>query len=296
MIVLIVGASMRVRAGDAPAKSIFDHSNIVAWCIVPYDAKQRNPEDRAAMLGRLGIHRFAYDWRAEHLPHLEEELAALQRHHIELTAVWFPTTLNTDGKFILETLEKHKLRPQIWLMGGGKPTNSAAEQAARVESESERVRPIAEAARRIGCVVALYNHEGWFGEPENQLAILDRLKMDNVGIVYNFHHGHAHVYRFASLLEKMKPHLLALNLNGMETGAVPAGHQIMPLGQGELDLGMLKLVAASGWRGPVGILNHTTDADAEARLGDNLAGLDWLAAQIDGKPAGPRPVPASWKR
>ncbi len=44
--------------------------------------------------------------------------------------------------------------------------------------------------------MGLYNHGGWFGEPENQIAIIEHLKMSNVGIVYNLHHGHDHVERF----------------------------------------------------------------------------------------------------
>jgi len=59
-------------------------------------------------------------------------------------------------------------------------------------------------------------------------------------------------------------------------------------------LGLLKAIQASGWRGPVGILNHTEE-DAEGRLTDNLAGLDWLVAQLEGRAAGPRPVPRTWK-
>lgn len=54
----------------------------------------------------------------------------------------------------------------------------------------------------------------------------------------------------------------------------------------------MKTIRDSGWRGPVGILNHT-DADAEARLLDNLNGLDWLVPQLDGQPAGPKPRPKS---
>src|SRR5437879_8530610 len=97
--------------------------------------------------------------------------------------------------------------------------------------KAARIRAIAEAAGKQGCVVALYNHGGWFGEPENQLAIIERLRVDgvtNVGIVYNLHHGHSHVDRFPELLQKMKPHLLALNLNGMFKDAERNGHQIAP--------------------------------------------------------------------
>ena len=39
--------------------------------------------------------------------------------------------------------------------------------------------------------------------------------------------------------------------------------QILPLGQGDLDLGLLKTIRDSGYHGPIGIIGHTMD-DAEA--------------------------------
>ena len=50
------------------AKRLFAEKNLVAWCIVPFDARRRGPEERAEMLRRLGFTRFAYDWRSEHIP------------------------------------------------------------------------------------------------------------------------------------------------------------------------------------------------------------------------------------
>ncbi len=88
------------------------------------------------------------------------------------------------------------------MTGGGGPTTSEADQQARVEAEANRIRPIAEAAARIGCTVGLYNHGGWFGDPENQIAIINKLNLKNVGIVYNLHHGHDHLDRFADLLQR----------------------------------------------------------------------------------------------
>src|SRR5687768_9449389 len=46
-------------AQDPPAP--FSRENLVAWCIVPFDSTKRGPEERAAMLDRLGFRRFAYD-------------------------------------------------------------------------------------------------------------------------------------------------------------------------------------------------------------------------------------------
>ena len=110
------------------------------------------------------------------------------------------------------------------------------------------------------------------------IARLAREGINNVGLVYNLHHGHAHLDRFPALLEKMKPHLLALNLNGMTKGADAAGRKIMVLGAGEEDARLLRAIRDSRWHGPVGILNHT-DEDAETRLAANLAGLEKLLTQ-----------------
>lgn len=291
-------ADADARPVSPPGDRLFARSNLVAWCIVPFDAGKRGPEERAAMLARLGIKLFAYDYRAEHIPAFDAEVEALRRHGVRLLAWWFPGALTDEARLILDVLERHGQRGvQLWVSGGGEPVKSPEEQPARVAAEAARVRPIAEAAGKIGCSVALYNHGGWFGEPENQIAILERLRtggVTNVGIVYNLHHGHAHLDRFPELLAKLRPHLVCLNLNGMTRDGDQRGQKILPLGQGDLDLTLLRAIRDSGWRGPIGILNHT-DEDAEARLRDNLAGLDWLVRQLNGAPAGPKPTPRSWR-
>jgi len=266
---------------------LFARENLVAWCIVPFDSKKRGPIERVEMLKRLGFRRYAYDWRTEHLPTFDTEVAKLQKQKIELTAVWFPG-LDGEGQKLLDVLKAHGVKTQLWVTGGGEPTKSNDEQRQRVATEAARIRTIAEAAAKIGCTVGLYNHGGWFGEPENQLEILAELKLSNVGLVYNLHHGHDHLERFPKLLKQMIPHLYALNLNGMTADGERKGRKILPLGTGELDLGLLKTIRDSGYRGPIGILGHTGD-DAEERLLDNLDGLNWLVAQLDGKPAGEKP-------
>ena len=75
-----------LRADDG----LFDKSNLAAWCIVPFDAKKRGPEERAVMLEKMGVKKFVYDYRAEHIPQWDDELNALKKHHIELTGWWFP--------------------------------------------------------------------------------------------------------------------------------------------------------------------------------------------------------------
>jgi sugar phosphate isomerase/epimerase len=228
------------------------------------------------MLERLGIHRFAYDWRAEHIPTFEQEIDACRKHNIEIVAWWFPTTLDKDAQTILSVLKRKNLKPQLWVMGGGEPTKSLEEQQKRIETEVARLRPIAEAAAAIGCKVGLYNHGGWFGEPENQLAIIKALNAPNVGIVYNFHHSHDQIDRFPSLLGKMTPHLYCININGMLKDGETSGKKVLTIGEGDQELTMLQTIQKSHWRGPIGILDHRPETDSEETLRQNLQGLDKL--------------------
>jgi hypothetical protein len=278
-----------VSGGAARAQDAFARSNLVAWCIVPFDAKKRGPEERAQMLERLGIKRLAYDYRAEHIPTFNAEVQAMKRHGIDFTAWWFPGALNEEARTILEVIERHKVTPQLWMTGDGTLPKDVADHRTRVKAEAARVRPIAEAAARLGCKVGLYNHGGWFGEPENQIEIIQSLKRDgvtNVGIVYNFHHGHDHIARFPELFGRMQPHLLCVNLNGMVKDGDKRGQKILHLAEGDEELAMLKVIRDSGWFGPIGIIDHRPETDSEETLRNNLRGLDLLVKKLSqGGPA-----------
>lgn len=282
---MLVLSALLVGVVDPPKPDPFAADNLVAWCVVPFDKKARGPAERAEMLRTLGFKKFAYDWRAQHLPTFDEEVGELKKRGIELTAVWFPADLGPDARKLLAVVEKHALKTQLWVTMGDPPGDTIT---AKVGSAVRTIGPIAEAADKLGCKVALYNHGGWFGEPVHQLAVIEALGRKNVGLVYNQHHGHDHLKHFPGLLAEMKPHLLCLNLNGMVAGGDKVGKKILPLGQGDLDLGLLKTIRASGYAGPVGIIGHTDD-DAADRLADNLDGLRWLLPQLDGQAAGPKP-------
>ena len=287
-------APVNPQPATSPSK-LFGRDNLIAWCIVPFDSQKRAPEARAEMLQKLGFKHFAYDWRAEHVPTFDAEIDALKKRGVSLDAFWVaPGELNRESRLILDVLKSHDVHAQLWVLldlGGDNATGD--EQERRIKLAAEKLKPLATEAAKAGCTLGLYNHGGWFGEPENQIAILERLKkegVDNIGIVYNLHHGHEHLDRFPALLKTMLPYLQALNLNGMDTSGDKTGRKILPLGQGEHDLKLLKIILESGYQGPIGILGHTQD-DAEERLRDNLDGLDWLLPQLEGKPAPPRPKP-----
>jgi sugar phosphate isomerase/epimerase len=259
-------------AEQPAAKSVFAKDNLVAWCIVPFDAKNRTPKERAEMLVRLGIGKLAYDWRQQHVPTFEEEILEMKRHGIEFSAFW-----GSHPEFT-PLVEKHGIRPQFWTMMHA-PAEGSHEQ--KVEEASRRLLPLVEQMRRLGCKLALYNHGGWGGEPANLVAVVKWLRenadADHVGIVYNLHHGHDHIADFADSLALMQPYLFCLNLNGMNDGVNP---KILPIGQGRHDAAMFKTIRDSGYAGPIGILDHRSDIDAEEALRANLDGLITVLEKI----------------
>src|SRR5436190_20041514 len=107
--VLLLAVSACARAQEANAR-LFARDNLVAWCIVPFDAKKRGPEERAAMLKRLGFKHFAYDYRGEHVPTFDAEMKALKANGIQLSAFWFPAALNDEARTILDVLKRHEVK------------------------------------------------------------------------------------------------------------------------------------------------------------------------------------------
>lgn len=262
-------------------KSILSRENIIAWCIVPFDVKERGPKERAEMLNKLGITMLAYDWREKHVPTFEEEIEQLKKHNIKLQAFWYYSGANpeNDKNFatIIAVLKKHHVKTEIWCMVSGIKGLDEMTQEEKVRAVAKPVAYMADKAAEIGCKLGLYNHGGWYGEPENQLQIIDYLKKPNIGIVYNFHHAEEHVEAFPVFFPKLIPHLLALNLSGLKKGN-PV--KVVPIGQGDAELDMIKIVKNSTYKGPIGIINEDTAPDAEVGLRLNMDGLKEILSKL----------------
>lgn len=258
--------------GCAP-ESPFQQSNLVAWCIVPFDAAERSPEERARMLSELGISKFAYDWRRQHVEEFEREIIACQKEGIEFFAFW------NEHPEAFRLFEKYGMQPQIWKTLRS-PASGLA-QSERIAAAGTAFLPLVEKTRQMGSKLGLYNHGGWGGEPENLVAVIEWLSKEtdaeHVGIVYNLHHGHDHLDRFAEGIELMKPYLLCLNLNGMNREPDP---KILAIGQGSRDQEWFQALVKSGYNGPIGILGHQSDRDARECLEENLVGLKKLHAHL----------------
>ncbi len=129
----------------------------------------------------------------------------------------------------------------------------------------------------IGSSLGLYNHGGWFGEPENQLAIIEHLKMDNIGIVYNFSHAETQANRFEEFYPKILPHLYAINITGLR-GGYPA--EVVPVGQGDMEKDMMNIIQESSYDGPIGIINEDFAEDAKDGLEINMRGIQEILNEL----------------
>ena len=277
----------------APADDLWSRDNLHAWCIVPFDAAHRHSEQRATLLGQLGFKHFAYDWRDNDAPTFDAEIEALQRHHIDLLACWFPSLGPVGDKshqMLLDALRRHGIHTQLWVMGAGNPGPGPDGQTEAVQQQADRLRSIVDEATPLGCTVALYPHEGWGGQPDNDIAILERLKqmgVAKVGLIYNFNHGQLDIAHFPEVWKKIQPYVTVVNLDGM----TEHGSRVLYLAQGDKELAMMRVIEQSGWRGPVGIISEQGDKDAELVLRNNLRGLDWLTAELKKSGSGgPRPT------
>ena len=260
---------------------LFSKNNLLAWCIVPYDSKKRTSEERALMLKELGISSLAYDMRDPDLPNMETEFLTLKKYDIQIKGIWFwinvekDQVLNDANEAILKALAKTNTKTELWVSFPAKYFEGLHDEE-KVQKGAKAIQYIHQRAAEIGCTLALYNHEDWFGEPANQVKIIEASGLKDVHIVYNFHHGHSQVDEFDDILKITKPYLATVNLNGMKG----TEFNILPLGEGDHELEMMKKLKASGFNGSIGILGHTENEDVKIVLQRNLAGLKKLLAEM----------------
>ncbi len=262
---------------NASNDGLFNKENLVAWCVVPFDSVKRTPAQRAAMLQELGFTRFAYDWRLEHLPTFDDEVKQLKKRNIALASVWIWVDTDTGKIFddgteeLLDVIKRNNIKTDFWVGFSNKHFDGLTDEA-KFEKAVASVSYIESRAKELGCTVSLYNHGDWFGEPLNQVSIIERLGSQDVGIVYNFHHAHLQVNEFPMLLSKMLPYLRTVNLNGMKID----GPKILTIGEGDKEQAMLETLNDSGYSGTLGIICHIETEDAKVVLERNLNGLKSL--------------------
>lgn len=251
--------------------------NVYPWCIVAFDSLERSPDDRIKMLKELGFTKYAYDWRDPHLDDMSRELQLAEENGIEIISSWLWLNAERDslGKLspgnerMLQILKDSQIKTTLWLSF----SNNFFEDKSQEESLTiarNMIQFIKHRADALDCSVALYNHRGWFGNPNNQLQIIKSMPSDSLSMVFNFHHAHDYLDDFPKIAKMITPHLSAVNLNGMTKD----GEKIVPFGAGEFEKTMINSIRTEGFHGPWGLLGHVENADVKEILEQNIAGLN----------------------
>ena len=243
-------------SGQTRPGSAFAKGNLHAWAYEEYDAVTRTAAERAQVLKKLGITRAGFVGRnVTRMNEFDAYVTAYREHQIELVAVWTP--VDTDApleephiKMFLEGVDRHRLKIQWWVT---LEQFERVPEAGRVDAAVGLLRTLHAEATKKGLQLAVYGHgrDAWYTQPENEIAIVEKLAAPpdpaRVGIAYNFHHAHSQLDRFATVLPKLVPHLIAVNLNGMRA----QGPMILPIGDGDREQEMVGLLHRAGTGAPL---------------------------------------------
>ncbi len=262
--------------------NLFKVEELSPWCIIGFDILDRTPEQRIAMLQKMGFTKYGYNKGKGDLSKMKTEFGLAQENNIEITSVflWLNAKRDSIGKLspsnqqLLKNLTEVEQKPTLWLSFSHNFFEDR-NQAESVELAIDMIQYIKTKAEEVGCPLALYNHHGWFGNPNNQLEILEKLNDASISMVYNFHHAQDYVDEFPEMIKKIGPYLSYVNLNGVNKD----GPQILTIGDGPHEYQMLKLLLAEGYNGPWGILGHLKNEDVQKVLERNLEGLLKLNAK-----------------
>lgn len=277
-ILISMSVTLLISCTEKP-ESLISEQDIYPWCIVAFDSLERSPVDRIRMLQKMDFDRYAYDCDIKYLDGMAEELQLAHEKNIEVTAVWLWLNAKRDsiGKLsprnqrIFEIVEASAQRPEFWVSF----SPNFFEKLGHDESQrlaANMLRHIHSKADSIDAGISIYNHKGWFGDIDNMVQLVETLPELEMGIVYNFHHGHQDIIDFPRVAKKIAPYLSTVNINGMRKG----GPKILALGEGDHEKEMIQILQAEGFVGPWGILGHIREEDVRVVLERNLSGLKSL--------------------
>jgi len=254
----------------------FAQENLIPWSIVAFDSLKRSPQERVGMVKELGYNQYAFGGRQEHIDRMEEEIGIARAENIKMSAVWLYLNHKKDsvGKLkpmseqVFQALEKTGLQTQIWVGFHPEYFDGLDDESAFAKATA-MLSYLAQRAEKIACTINMYNHGGWYGDPKNQIEIINRLPQYKIGVIYNFHHAHEELASYNENIALLLPYLKCVNLNGMKE----SGPKIMTIAAGDLERQMIQRLLDLGYEGPWGILGHVKGGDPEVLLGKNMRGL-----------------------
>ncbi len=249
------------------------------------DAKHTTAESQAAMAKELGYAGIAYSG-AEGLP---EMVAALDRHKLELFAVYLPANIDSGEpkydpqlKKIVRLLKGRET--VVWIYVRSKKLKpSTVEGDARAV---EIIREIADLAQASGLRVSLYPHVWfWLERVEDAVRLAKKVDRKNVGVTFNLCHWLIldDEKTLKSRLELAKPYLSVVTINGTSRDVSVSSRDgwIQTLDRGTYDVyKFLETLNATGYTGPVGLQCWSIKGDAHDNLMRSMAAWRGFSSRL----------------
>jgi len=245
-------------------------------------------DEQAALLAELGFDGIGWD-----LAGLAEARAAFEARGLELGSAYGVLELRSvpeGDSAAAQELEARlaPLRAAMEAMRGGPGMlwlalrhENAPLRSPEGDADALRaLRLLGEDARRTGVELALYpHHDFWMETADDALRLCARLDDRRIGLCFNLCH-HLRTSGGASVqpvLERVRPHLLAVTVNGADTHGADWTALIRPLDEGDHSLrALLAALDALDFHGPVALQAFGLPLEPRAHLSRSMAA--WRAA------------------
>ncbi len=263
-------------AGPSPP-SAEDAHRFFAFCFDTHDARERDLEQQAAMLKRLGFD------GAGHVgldaPLLAQRIESLDRAGLKLFLAGMPVDLRQGAEEPLQLLDR-----ALPLLAGRDVlvyitlTGYPPRDPRGDEPGIALLRALADRAAPSGVRIAIYPHTSdWVAELAHAADVAGKVDRSNCGVIFNLCHflRNEDPATMAAVLRAARGRLMAVTLNGADlAGKTDPDWQrlIQPLDCGSFDLsGLLGELKQSGYRGPIGLMCYGIGGDAELHLARSIA-------------------------
>lgn len=284
IVALIIGCLVPYSA-RGPADSLPQESDPPAFfpfCIDWHDSKKRSFQEQAVMLRDLGydgVGHIGLDKVAERLHSLDA--AGLRLFQITMSVEVGPAKEPFDPRFpsVVSLVKGRRVQFDL-LVNGMKPSDPSVDPHAVAI-----LRRMADHVRGTDIQLLLYPHLGsWIERIEDACRVAEKVDRPEVGVMFNLCHwlrvDPARDYR--SLLEKSKPRLWAVSVNGADALDPKPGwdRYIQPLDKGSFDVKtFLNDLYETGYRGPIGLQCYGIGGDTREHLTASMAAWKRMQAK-----------------
>lgn len=259
-------------ASPAPPKRGLRDSLFVMDCW--FWRSKLTPKEQVELLAALGCRGMSWCLINEKLwAQFPEVLRLLDTNKLDLAAVYVPHDIRQTmpDRRLMDLIRSLKGRKTlIWL--GLTSTKDRPSSRDGDGHAVKLVRQVADVAAAAGLGVSLYHHAGfWLERVGDAVRVAQLAERDNVGATLNLYHW-LKVEGPGSMEPMMKvfvPHLSCVTINGSVSKAsrVPVEQAILPLGEGNYDVGVfVKTLVRLGYTGPIGLQGYGISGDVRGKL------------------------------